>query len=247
MGKLDDPKKKWLQELAAMMGGTIAAPPPMAAAPPQKQDSAAQHPAMPGLASSTSARASPGQASAAPGGPVAPGAPTEPGAPIFANPPDSIWNPYPAGSVFAPPPGPAQPPPVSADGPLDGAISTWTQTRSQMAASLGQLKAAILAAFVGEAPALVADLQKKVAKLDDLTKAFDQSLGDSLAKAKTAKDPAARKKEMVAAAAILAKFRGQVKLQEKFMAKVDTNPFGVKVNLKQQINASLEQVAHAIR
>jgi len=140
----------------------------------------------------------------------------------------------------------AGPTSVSAQTPLDGAISAWTQVRSRMTTSLGQLESAILAAFVGEAPTLITDLQRKVTKVSGLAHALDPSLADALNKAKSAGDSAAHAKALSAARVILEKFRNYVKAQEKFLSQIDANPFGVKTNLKQELSSGLDQVSKVL-
>jgi hypothetical protein len=237
MGNLDEVKRKWLAELAGLVGGAPAL------AQPQNANQRAGGLGPPGhgaLSGTATAKAAPGGGSAAPGGPFAP------------SPSDIITNPYGPDSVFsiptAPmtPAAPAAPAKVSVDTPLDSAISAWTQARSRMTTNLGQLESAILAAFLGEAPSLVADLQKKVIRLSGFAKVLDPSLADALSKVKSAADPAGRNKALAAARTILDKFRNHVKAQDKFLAQIDANPFGVKLNLKQELSSSLDQVSKAI-
>ncbi|MBC7942167.1 MAG: hypothetical protein H7Z19_20835 [Chitinophagaceae bacterium] len=231
MGELSEVKRQWLTELAALVGDS------QAAEPPQKAGRAP----LPGLAGgSATAQAAPGGGSAAPGGPFTP------------SPSGIVGNPYGPDSVFSipttpmVPTGPTTAAKVSANAPMDTATSAWTQAHSQMTTHLGQLKNAILSAFVGEAPALVADLQKKVTKLDVLTKLVDRSLADALTKVNAAGDAAGRKKAVQAVGAIVGKFRNHLKAQEKLLAQIDANPFGVKMNLKQELASSLDQVSKAI-
>jgi hypothetical protein len=237
MSDLDDVKRKWLADLAGLVGGA------QAPAQPRDTDQGAGGLGLLGLAGlggTVGAKAAPDGGSAASFAPFAP------------SPSDLITNPYGPDSVFSipttpvAPAAPSAPAKVSVDMPLDSAISAWTEANSRMTTNLGQLESAILAAFMGEAPTLFADLQKKVTRLSGFAKVFDPSLADALNKAKSAVDPVRRDKALVAARTILVKFRNHLKSQEKLLAQIDTNPFGVKMNLKQEISSSLDQVSKAI-
>lgn len=172
----------------------------------------------------------------------------------FAAPPsDAMTNPYGPDSVFSIPTtpavsiaAPAAPPSASNDVTLESAISAWTQARTRMMTNLGLLESAIVAAFLGEAPKLIADLQKKVTKLSGFARELDPSLADALNKAKSAGDPAGRKKALGTARTILDKFRSHLKAQDKFLAQIDANPFGVKLNLWQELSSSLDEVGKAL-
>ena len=233
MSGLNDVKRKWLADLADLVGGGPAAEPPKKGDPQALQR-------LVGHGGAASAQAAPGSGPGAPGGPFAP------------SPSDLILNPYGPDSIFSlptPPMTPAVPAAqvkVSANTPLDTAMAAWTQTHSRMTTQLGQLKSAILTAFIGEAPALVTDLQKKVTRLDGLAKVLDTSLADALNKGKAAGDAAGRRKALQAAGAVVGKFRNHLKAQDKFLTQIDANPFGVKTNLKQDLSASLDQVSKAI-
>jgi hypothetical protein len=136
---------------------------------------------------------------------------------------------------------PARPAPVA----LGKAPEAWQQARSGIENSIKQLKAAVRKEFAGEAPAVIADIEKNMVKLDGILNKLDQRLADSLAKANAAKDAAARSAELKNSKTLLADYIKYVKA-EPMIAHIDSNPFGIKTNLKQTLTASLTQMAQAI-
>ena len=82
-------------------------------------------------------------------------------------------------------------------------------------------------------------------KLDGILDKLDRRLADSLDKARAAKDAAARSAELRNSKSLLADYIKYVKA-EPMIAHIDSNPFGVKTNLKQNLTTSLTQMAQAI-
>jgi hypothetical protein len=118
----------------------------------------------------------------------------------------------------------------------------WTQTQDEVKAQIGKLKVAIRTAFTGEAPKLVADIDKKLSRLDDFTGKLDHGLTSSLTKAQATAEPNARKQAVVLAKGRIKDCLQYVKSQEKFIAYLDSNPFGVTLNIKQTLADRLGQV-----
>jgi hypothetical protein len=128
---------------------------------------------------------------------------------------------------------------------LAKAPEAWHQARNGIEASIKQLKTAIRNEFAKEAPELIADIEKNMSKLDGILDKLDRRLADSLDKARAAKDAAARSAELRNSKSLLADYIKYVKA-EPMIAHIDSNPFGVKTNLKQTLTTSLTQMAQAI-
>ena len=82
-------------------------------------------------------------------------------------------------------------------------------------------------------------------KLDVIIEKLDHRLADSLTKAHTAPDDAARKAELRNSKTILAEYIKYVKAEE-MISNIDLNPFGVETNLKKVLVESLTHIAQAI-
>jgi len=128
---------------------------------------------------------------------------------------------------------------------LAKAPEMWHNARNNIEGAIKQLKAAIRKEFASEAPELIADIEKNMSKLDAILGKLDARLADSLDKARSAKDAAARSAELRNSKTLLADYIKFVK-SEPMIAHIDSNPFGVKTNLKQSITTSLTQMAQAI-
>ena len=128
---------------------------------------------------------------------------------------------------------------------LAKAPEAWHDARTGIETSINQLKAAIRNEFAKEAPALIADIEKNMSKLDAILDKLDRRLADSLDKARSAKDAAGRAAELRNSKNLLSDYIKYVKA-EPMIAHIDSNPFGVKTNLKQTLTTSLTQMAQAI-
>jgi len=129
---------------------------------------------------------------------------------------------------------------------LEKAFVSWIQTRATTASLIEQLKNAIRNAFTGEAPKLIADVEKKMSKIDDILIKLDRGLADALVKARDGADAAAKKKGKAEAKAQIAKYTGYVQSQNKLLSYMASNPFGVRMDLKKSIEESLKQASQAI-
>src|SRR5439155_11864066 len=94
-----------------------------------------------------------------------------------------------------PPPPAAAPKPPPPRPELLKAPELWHKTRREVEASFDQLKAAIRKEYAGQAPALLADIEKNMTKLDGVLTKLDKRLADSMAKARDAKDAVGRTAE----------------------------------------------------
>ena len=99
--------------------------------------------------------------------------------------------------------------------------------------------------YSDEHPDLLAEIDKRMARLDVVLEKLDHRLADALANAHAAQDAAARKTEMANAKALLADYIKYVK-SEPMIDHMDSNPFGVKTNLRKVLTDSLTHVAHVI-
>jgi hypothetical protein len=148
----------------------------------------------------------------------------------------------PTGTADAPhtetPPSPGRP-------ALDRAPQVWHQMRGFIDAKVKQLKTAIRREFAGEGDDLLAEIEQNLGKLDRILDNLDHKLADSLAKAHAATNPVARKSELGHSKIILANYIKYVKA-EPLIAHIDSNPFGVKPELKRTLVANLTHMAQAI-
>jgi hypothetical protein len=128
---------------------------------------------------------------------------------------------------------------------LAKAPDVWHETRKTLMKNVDLLKTAVRKQFAEEGPELVAEIEQNFHKLDGIFDTLDQKLADSLAKAHSVQDPAARHAELQNAKGILAKYIQYVK-SEPMIAHIDSNPFGVQTNLKQTLSQSLTNVAQTI-
>ena len=111
--------------------------------------------------------------------------------------------------------------------------------------ALAALKAAAQAHYAKEHPEIVLEIDKGLAKLDDLLDNVDHRLADSLALAGQAKDESGRNAELKNAKTILTEYIGYVK-SEPLVAHMDQNPFGVKTDLRTLLAGGLTDAAKAI-
>ena len=154
-----------------------------------------------------------------------------------------------AGTGALPPP-PAAPKPIAppklGKPVLEKASAVWHGTRGILDTNIKELKKAIRQEYSDEHPDLLAEIDKRMARLDVVLEKLDHRLADSLAKAHAAQDAAVRKTEMANAKAILSDYIKYVK-SEPMIAHMDANPFGVETNLKKVLTDSLTHVAQVIR
>ena len=140
----------------------------------------------------------------------------------------------------------ATPPAAAAKaGKHSRAADAWRQTHGQANARITALKQAVKAHCADAHPALVQEIDRGLAKLDDILDTIDHRLADSLAKAGEAADEAARSAELKNAKAIFTEYTLYVK-NEPLVAHIDDNPFHVKTGLKALLVGGLTDAAKAI-
>lgn len=137
---------------------------------------------------------------------------------------------------------PAQPSSVNTH-VLETAPEIWRDTCNTVKSSLTQLKAAVLKEFANEEPGLAAQIARNMARLDEIVSHFDHRLAESMAKARAAKDPAARQLELKNSRSIFAEHLKYLKSEEVLIAHIDENPYGIKTNLKQTLTEKLNHLA----
>jgi hypothetical protein len=143
-------------------------------------------------------------------------------------------------------PSQAATPPKMGQPTLEKAPEAWHGTRAVLDTKINALKQAIKNEFAGEgSPALLAEIDQTVAKLDVVLDRLDHKLADSMAKAHAAQDAAARQTELKNSKAILADYINYVS-SEPLIAHIDANPLGIETNLQLTLKASLAHMAQAI-
>jgi hypothetical protein len=141
------------------------------------------------------------------------------------------------------PAGPGSLPPLPPA--LVAAPEAWDKARQEIAAKINQLKAAVRKEFAQEGPDIIGEIEQNMSKLDRVLDTFDGKLSDSVAKAQAAQNEAARKQQLNAAKAIVASHINYVKA-EPMITHIDSNPFGVKTNLRQTLVDTLTRMAKAV-
>ena len=117
---------------------------------------------------------------------------------------------------------------------LTKAAEAWHGTRKMVDGKVDELKKAILKHYAGGHPDLLTEIDKGLAKLDVMLDKLDHRLADSFTKAGAAANDAACQAELKNTKSILTEYIAYVKA-EPLIAHVDSNPFGVKTNLKQTL------------
>lgn len=136
-------------------------------------------------------------------------------------------------------------PPKLGQPALAKAPEVWHGTRRILDNNINQLKQAIRHEYANDGPEMLANIEQTVSKLDVVLEKLDRRLADSLAKAASANDPAARAAELKNSKAILMDYLKYVKA-EPLIAHIDANPLGIQTNLKQLLTESLTHMARSI-
>ena len=128
---------------------------------------------------------------------------------------------------------------------LASAPQAWEGTREILQTNINALKKAVQAQVAGEGADLVDDINGQLQKLDRILGRLDTRLTDSLATAGQARDTAGRGTALRESKAIFADYIRYVS-SEPLIDHLDSNPFGVKTDLKATLSKSLTQLARAI-
>jgi hypothetical protein len=134
---------------------------------------------------------------------------------------------------------------VSKNEKLSLASSGWRRTHQQASERIAALKVAAKAHYAKEHPEIVREIDKGLDKFDNVLDTVDHRLADSLALAGKAKDESARQAELKNAKAILTQYISYVK-SEPLVAHMDSNPFGVKTDLRALLAGGLTEAAKVI-
>lgn len=144
-----------------------------------------------------------------------------------------------------PPPNPKAPPEDLGEPTLGRAPQIWKGTRDILDHNIEELKRAIRQEYSSEHPALLAEIDQNVQRVDVILQKLDTRLSQTLERAGAAKSPAQRKTEIAAAKAILADYVAFVKT-EPLIDHIDKNPFGVNAQVRKTINSSLTHMIKSI-
>lgn len=152
------------------------------------------------------------------------------------------------GSTAAAPPAAPPAPPVdpAKQAALAASPKIWNDTISVVTSGVGALKEAIRKDFADEPPEVLADIEKNLSRIDQVTARFDKQLADLLDGVNAATDDAARKAGLVKARAVLAEHI-KYAASEPLIGMIDQNPFGVSPDIKKTLVTNLTQLAAAIR
>ncbi len=146
---------------------------------------------------------------------------------------------------LSPPSGLASPAAKARNDKLGQASAAWLQTHGQASERIGALKAAVKSHCADAHPKLRQEIEKGLARLDEVLNTVDHRLAKSLANAGKAANETARQAELKSAKAILTEYITYVK-SAPLVAHVDENPFGVKTDLKALLVTGLTDAAKVI-
>ena len=132
--------------------------------------------------------------------------------------------------------------PVSPE--LAKAAELWNQTRSNIAANVDRLNAAIRKGLAGEAPQVLASVENMIKTFDGAVNRLDGKLADALAKVHAA-NPAERPAALHNAITMLGNQLHAVQA-EKLFAHIDANTFGVATNVEKSLHDCFAQIGRAL-
>lgn len=128
---------------------------------------------------------------------------------------------------------------------LAKAPQVWKGTRALLQTNIDALKKAIQAQIADEAGDLIDETNDQLQKLDRILVRLDKRLTNSLTNAMETQDPTYRNAALKESRTILAEYIRYVS-SEPLIDHLDSNPFGVKTELKATLAKSLTQLAKAI-
>ena len=128
---------------------------------------------------------------------------------------------------------------------LAKAPEVWDGTRELLQTNINALKKAVQTQIADEGADVIDDINGQLQKLDRILGRLDKRLASSLAKAGEAKGATGRNTALQESKAILAEYIRYVG-SEPLIEHLDSNPFGVKTDLKATLSKSLRQLAVAI-
>ena len=128
---------------------------------------------------------------------------------------------------------------------LAEAPQVWKGTRAFLQTNIDALKQAVQAQIADEGDDLIDEINDHLQKLDRIMGRLDKRLTNSLTNALETQDPGLRNASLQESKTILAEYIRYVR-SEPLIEHLDSNPFGVKMDLKTTLAKSLTQVAKAI-
>ena len=128
---------------------------------------------------------------------------------------------------------------------LADAPQVWKGTRALLQTNIDSLKQVVQGHVAEEEADLIDEINDHLQKLDRIMGRLDKRLTNSLTKALETEDPAGRTAALQESKTILAEYIRYVR-SEPLIEHLDSNPFGVKMNLKATLAKSLAQVATAL-
>jgi hypothetical protein len=128
---------------------------------------------------------------------------------------------------------------------LDKAPQVWKGTRQLLQANIDTLTDAIRAQLADEEGDMVQEVNDQLLKLNRIMDKLDKRLTNSLTNALDTNDAAVRSEALQTSKGILAEYIQYVK-SEPLIEHLDSNPFGVKMDLKATLTKSLTVLARAI-
>jgi hypothetical protein len=127
---------------------------------------------------------------------------------------------------------------------LEKAPQVWKGTRALLQTNIDALKKAVQAQVADEED-LVDEIEGHLQKLDRIMGRLDKRLTNSLTNAVETQDPKLRSAALRESKGILAEYIRYVG-SEPLIAHLDSNPFGVKTELRATLSKSLAKLARAI-
>lgn len=139
----------------------------------------------------------------------------------------------------------AQPQPQRTTTPYEDGAVIWSKTRALMQVNVTKFKTAVREEYKDEPPQLQAQINDALGKLDTMLEKFDDRLERSLRKAHAAQDEKSRKDELVNSKEIIKDYL-KAMAAEPLVGHLDSNPFGVDMNVKLVLTKSLTQLAKTV-
>jgi hypothetical protein len=128
---------------------------------------------------------------------------------------------------------------------LEKAPQVWKGTRQLLQTNIDALKEAIQTQLADEGSDLVDEVNDQLQKLNRIMDKLDKRLTNSLTNAAETNDAALRNEALQKSRAILAEYIQYVR-SEPLIEHLDSNPFGVKMELKATLAKSLTVLARTI-
>jgi hypothetical protein len=140
--------------------------------------------------------------------------------------------------------GAAAPPDPARPAKLANAAVHWSGARTAVGGSLGALKQAVRKHYAQSPPQLVKAINDNLHRIDKALENLDHRLSDALRAASAATGPATQT-QMQKAHAVIQEYK-QILTHDPMIARIDENPFGVPVKVRQTLLASLQHAEQSL-